>query len=129
MTTPRPTATEKNKPPAGRQDPLGTLDQDIEAFEAGRRKSRSTAAAGLAGGDGYRVLGQLLSGLLGGIGLGWLLDKVAHTTPWGLVGGLLIGTGWSIVSTVRMASRFGAKTNSQPPPGVPAADDDDDDEP
>ena len=126
MTTPRPHPTEKNRQAAGRQDPLGSLDQDIEAFEAGRRKSRSTVAAGLAGGDGYRVLGQLLSGLLGGIGLGWLLDKVAHTTPWGLVGGLLIGTGLSIFSTVRMASRFGGKANSQPPPDVPAAVDDDD---
>jgi ATP synthase protein I len=127
MTTPRPNRTETNKPPAGRQDPLGTLDKDIEAFEAGRRKTRSTVAAGMAGGDGYRVLGQLLSGLLGGIGLGWLLDQVAHTTPWGLVGGLVIGTGLSIFSTVRMASRFGAGTNSQPPPDVPAVVDDDDD--
>ncbi len=126
MTTPRPNPTETNKLPAGRQDPLGTLDKDIEAFEAGRRKTRSTVAAGMAGGDGYRVLGQLLSGLLGGIGLGWLLDQVAHTTPWGLVSGLLIGTGLSIVSTVRMASRFGAGTNSQPPPDVPATVDDDD---
>jgi ATP synthase protein I len=80
----------------------------------------------MAGGDGVRVLGQLLSGLLGGIGLGWLLDQVAHTTPWGLVGGLAIGTGLSIFSTVRMASRTSAAANSQPPPDVPAGVDDDD---
>ena len=126
MTTPRPNPTETNKQPAGRQDPLRTLDQDIEAFEAGRRKTRSTVIGGMAGGDGYRVLGQLISGLLGGIGLGWLVDQVAHTTPWGLVSGLLIGTGLSIFSTVRMASRFGAGTNSPPPPDVPASVDDDD---
>ena len=126
MTTPPPNPTEKNRQPAGRQDPLGTLDQDIEAFEAGRRKTRSTMVAGMAGGDGVRVLGQLLSGLLGGLGLGWLLDQVAHTTPWGLVGGLAIGTGLSIFSTVRMASRMGAGANSKPPPGVPASEDDDD---
>jgi ATP synthase protein I len=125
MTTPEPNSTEKNKQPAGAQDSFGSLDRDIEAFEAGRRKDRSTIAAGIAGGDGYRVLGQLISGLLGGIGLGWLFDRFAHTSPWGLVIGLLIGTGLSIVSTVRMASRFGAKTNSPPPSDAPASVDDD----
>ena len=128
MTTPEPPPTEKNKQPARPQDSFGTLDQDIEAFEAGRRKKRSTVAAGIAGGDGYRVLGQLISGLLGGIGLGWLFDHFAHTSPWGLVSGLLVGTGLSIFSTVRMASRFGAKSNSQPSPGVSASVDNDDDD-
>lgn len=126
MTTPEPIPTEKTKQLAGHQDAFGSLDQDIEAFEAGRRKNRSTVVAGMAGGDGGRVLGQLLSGMLGGIGLGWLFDRVVHTSPWGLVLGLLIGTGLSIVSTVRMASRFGAKANSHPPLDVPASVDDDD---
>ena len=51
----------------------------------------------------------MLGGVLGGVGLGWLLDHFAHTSPLGVVGGLLIGSGLSIYATVRTASRLSAK--------------------
>ncbi len=81
---------------------------------------------GGAAGEGYRVLGQMLGGVLGGVGLGWLVDQLAHTSPWGLVGGLVIGTGLSIYSTVQTASRFGAKAKSQPTAVQPPPVDEDD---
>ena len=110
------------KPGDTGQDPLARLDSDLASFEAGRRK----ASSGLGGeaGAGYRLLGQMLGGVLGGIGLGWLVDHYAHTSPWGLVCGLLIGAGLSIYSAVRTASQMGARI----PPGPAAPEDDDDDD-
>ncbi len=113
-------------PKSGREtrDPLARLDSELASFEASRQKAPS-ASSGEAG-AGYRLLGQMLGGVLGGIGLGWLVDHYANTSPWGLVLGLLIGAGLSIYSTVRTASRMGAKFETKPEPIAPVSDDDDD---
>ena len=100
------------KPPNDSRDPLGRLDSDLAAFEAGRAKGRLPSGIGGAASDGYRLLGQMLGGVLGGIGLGWLLDRFAHTGPFGVVGGLLIGAGLSIYATVRTASRVSARAQA-----------------
>ena len=112
-------------------DPLGRLDERLAAFDAGRRKPRTgmglAAGLGPAAGasDGYRLLAQMLGGVFGGLGLGWMVDHFAHTRPFGLVGGLLIGATMSIVATIRMASRMSARqpTSTMAPP---APDDEDD---
>lgn len=109
------------------RDPLVRLDSDLASFEAGRRKT--PPGAGAEAGAGYRLLGQMLGGVLGGIGLGWLVDHFARTSPWGLVLGLLIGAGLSIYSTVRTASRIGARTETTLAPLAAAqAGDEDEDE-
>jgi ATP synthase protein I len=101
---------------------LARLDTELAALEARRKKA--PAGLGSEAGAGYRLLGQMLGGVLGGIGLGWLVDHFAHTSPWGVVLGLLIGSGLSIYSTVRTATRMGART--APGPTVRPRDDDDD---
>jgi ATP synthase protein I len=123
-----------NRGPGERDgDPLAKLDTALAAFEAGRVKTPAGAGVGGEAGAGYRLLGQMLGGVLGGIGLGWLVDHFAHTTPWGLVSGLLIGAGLSIYSTVRTASRLGARTaaqvtaGSRAKSGSPGPREDDDD--
>jgi ATP synthase protein I len=88
-------------------DPLKRLDERLEAFDAERRRKRPVLDLGQSGGASaaYRFLAQMLGGVFGGVGLGWVLDLVAHTRPWGLIGGLLIGTTTSIVMMIRAASR------------------------
>ncbi len=120
----RPTTPDPKSGGEGR-DPLAKLDTDLASFEASRRKAPS--GMGEAG-AGYRLLGQMIGGVLGGIGLGWLVDHFAHTGPWGLVLGLLIGAGLSIVSTVRTASRLSARPDSRAGHPAPAPVDDDEDE-
>lgn len=118
----KPVTSDPNSGHEGR-DPLARLDSDLASFEAGRRKAPS--GMGEAG-AGYRLLGQMIGGVLGGIGLGWLVDHFAHTGPWGLVLGLLIGAGLSIVSTVRTASRLSARTEVKASPLAAVPDDDED---
>ena len=105
---------------------LKRLDRDLAAFEAGRSKPVGGGMGGAA--DGYRLLGQLLGGVLGGIGFGWLVDHFVHTSPWGLVAGLVIGSGLSIYATVRTASQIGARAekNLGPAASAPRNEDEDD---
>jgi ATP synthase protein I len=126
MRRPEPSEPE---PGHANRDPLARLDRDLAAFEAGRRKARPGTGFGTGAGAaaGYRLLSQMLGGILGGTGLGWLVDRFAHTGHWGLVTGLLVGSGLSIWSTVQMASRMGSGTATKPRPEAQAPDDDDDD--
>jgi ATP synthase protein I len=107
---------------------LERLDQRLEAFEAGRAVKPKAFGIGETSSDGYRVLGEMLGGVLGGTGLGWLVDRFAHTSPWGLIGGLLIGTGLSIYAVVLTASRMSANAAKtlKPAASAPKTDDDDD---
>lgn len=108
------------------QGALGRLDKRLDAFEATRKAKPFALGMGNSASEGYRLLGQMLGGVLGGIGLGWLLDHFAHTGPWGVVGGLLIGAGLSVYATVRTASRISARAEARFAPTVPGADDEDD---
>jgi ATP synthase protein I len=90
------------------QEALRRLDQRLDAFD-GQRASKPDAAAGVAErgvGEGYRLLGEVIGGVLGGLGLGWVADAFAHTVPIFTVVGLLLGTGLSAYMAVRGAERM-----------------------
>jgi len=112
------------------QRALERLDRRLEAFEAGRAAKPKALGIGESASDGYRMLGEMLGGVLGGVGLGWLVDHFAHTGPWGVVGGLVIGAGLSVFATVQTASRISARAAAKLGPGAsaPAAVSDDDDD-
>src|SRR5436305_1568793 len=108
------------------EEALRSLDQRLGAAEAAQaRKVSPDTHAAMA--QGYRFVGEVVGGVLGGVGLGWLVDHFAGTTPLGLLSGLLIGTGLSIFGAVRSA----AKTSRQAmerlgsAPSVPDDEDED----
>jgi ATP synthase protein I len=105
---------------------LRSLDQRLEAAEAAQaRKTSPETHAAMA--QGYRFVGEVVGGVLGGVGLGWLLDRFAHTQPWGLVGGLLIGAGFSIFFAVSTAAKAQGKAMAASGTPPNAADEDDED--
>ncbi|HEY2178985.1 MAG TPA: AtpZ/AtpI family protein [Caulobacteraceae bacterium] len=116
------------KPDESSQGALKRLDRRLEAFEATRAAKPSTLGMGDSAGDGFRLLGQLLGGVLGGLGLGALVDRFAHTSPFGIVAGLLIGVGLSVFAAVRTASAMSAREAAKGPPAAAVADDEDDEE-
>ena len=112
-----------NDPP---DEALASLDQRLGAAEAAQaRKVSGDTHAAMA--QGYRFVGEVVGGVLGGVGLGWLVDHFAGTTPLGLLSGLLIGTGLSIFSAVRSAAKTSrqAMERMAPPPSVPDDEDED----
>ena len=104
------------------------LDQKLDRFEASRRTTPFSLGIGDAGSGGFRMLGQILGGVLGGLGLGWLVDHFAGTGPFGLLIGLMVGLVLSLVMVVRTALAMSAQSAKAgtPPPAAPDTDDDDD---
>jgi ATP synthase protein I len=108
---------------------LKRLDKQLDAFEAGRARKVAGASGGDHGGmaAGYRFLAEVIGGVLGGVALGWLIDRFAHTAPLGLIGGMLIGTGASIFVAVRGAMRMSNEASVKAGPQAPVTGDDEDD--
>ena len=105
---------------------LARLDQRLGAAEAAQaRKVSPETHAAMS--QGYRFVGEVVGGVLGGVGLGWLLDRLAHTQPWGVVGGLLIGTGLSIFIAVSSAAKASRKQLDALGPLPSAPNDEDED--
>jgi ATP synthase protein I len=112
-------------PDEPREEALKSLDARLAAFEA-ERAPKTGGASQRAMGQGYRFLGEVVGGVLGGLGLGWVFDHFAHTAPFGLIGGLLIGVGVSTFVAIRGAGAW-AKTAAATADTLPSVPDDDDD--
>ena len=106
---------------------LKSLDQRLGAAEAAQARTVSVDTH-QAMAQGYRFVGEVVGGVLGGVGLGWLLDHFAHTQPWGVVGGLLIGTGFSIYTAVSAAARANKIVLDRQAPAAPSVPDDEDED-
>jgi ATP synthase protein I len=111
------------EPDESSEQALKRLDDELEAFQASRKASPPPLGLGGSASEGFRLLGQILGGVLGGLGLGWLVDRLAGTAPIGVLAGLLIGTVLSIVAAVRQASLMSAKAATESPPASAPEDD------
>ncbi|GAA4040041.1 AtpZ/AtpI family protein [Parerythrobacter jejuensis] len=54
--------------------------------------------------SGNRVLADLLGGILGGVVIGWAVDALTGTSPWGLLVGLFLGIIVAFRNIFRMAN-------------------------
>ena len=108
------------------EEALSRLGEELNAFEAERARPASTQASRSIG-EGYRLLAELIGGVLGGVGFGWLVDRIFHTSPWGMAVGVSLGAGLSVYLAVRTAVRMGRTAlEAGPPPKAAPWDDDDD---
>ena len=83
---------------------LDRLSRDLEGEKRERAaaerqpKSESTGYA-LA----FRLASEFVAGVLVGAALGWGLDHLAGTSPWGLIGFLLLGFCAGVLNVIRAA--------------------------
>jgi ATP synthase protein I len=110
---------------------LRRLGKRLDALEAGRaRPDRSPTHSAI--GAGYRMIAELIGGVLTGAGFGWLFDQAAdryghvHTGPWGLAVGVALGAGLSVYLAARTAVRMGAQAQAKSGPAPSVPDDDED---
>jgi ATP synthase protein I len=95
-----------SQPDDDSQEALRRLDKRLSAFKAeGAPQGSADRSAEQSMAEGYRLLGEVIGGIVGGLGLGWLVDHFAHTTPFGLVIGLLLGTAAAAYTAVKSASQ------------------------
>ena len=110
-------------PPSGaRGNDLDKRMRDLEAAIAARRPdkisddpaSRNSGTAGM--GYALRLSGEFIAGVVVGAAIGWVVDKVAGTSPWGLVVFLLLGFGAGVLNVLRSANLI-AEHKIRPPEG------------
>ena len=100
------------EPQGPRDEALKRFDERYDAARAANSRKASAANLESGAGAGYTLIGELVGGVLTGLGLGWLVDRLAHTAPFGLIGGLLLGTGVAIFAMVRQATRQADKADA-----------------
>jgi ATP synthase protein I len=85
---------------------LKDLDTRLKALAAKQQKKdghKDDTAGEVGSGQGFQALGELLGGILGGFGLGWLCDQYLGTKPFGMIAGVLIGLVGAVYLIARSA--------------------------
>ncbi len=104
------------------------LDRLARSLDAERRERAAATAPRRSDMKGYslafRLASEFVAGVLVGAAIGWGLDWLAGTTPWGMIVFLLLGFAAGVVNVVRSAEWM-ATTETKPGPG-PDEDRDDD---
>lgn len=115
-----------------REEAIHRLQKSASELEARSAPPRSeTLAATAVVSKAYRIIIELLAGVLVGLGFGIVVDRVFHTTPFGILGGVLLGFAVSIWMAKRTADRLMAQARAAEaanPSPLPAAGRDDEDE-
>ena len=93
--------------PIGEDARLDALDKRLEAAREreGERNRPQVQGADANYRLGNRVLAELLGGMLGGAVIGWVIDLVAGTSPWGLLVMLFAGIGVAFRNIIRLSRR------------------------
>lgn len=100
------------------------LGEELQAFETARARPTSWRPDRSLG-QGYRLVAELIGGVLCGVGFGWLVDQFAGTAPWGVAFGVSLGAGVSVFMAARTAVRMGRQAmEANPPEAVPFDDED-----
>ena len=88
---------------------LDRLSRDLEVERQERAAAeRPRPSGGKSYGMAFRLASEFVAGVLVGAFLGWGLDRLAGTSPWGLIGFLLLGFCAGILNVVRVAGRISA---------------------
>ena len=109
-----------------REEALRSLDERAKALQASTARPDSPMGEASATSQAYRILAELLGGVLVGIAAGAILDRLVGTAPWGLIGGVLAGFGVSVWMGWRTSQRLMAEARASgvEPQSVPFDDDD-----
>lgn len=99
---------------------LGRLDQRLSEFHDSRRRGTDQpgreggydASRGSALARGFRLSSELIAGVLVGALIGWAVDRLFSTSPFGLIVFFLLGFAAGIVNVVRAASGTANRTGS-----------------
>lgn len=96
------------------REPIGD-DARIDALEARlaaareREEQRTGSVVGTEADANYRMGNRVLAELIGGIGggafIGWVIDRFAGTSPWGLLVVMALGIFVAFRNIIQMASQ------------------------
>jgi ATP synthase protein I len=84
---------------------IRTGTADIAEDRKASTSSSSAQSTGQAMGMGFRVVSELVAGVLVGGGIGWGIDRLLGTSPFGLLIMLFVGMGAGFWNVYRLAAR------------------------
>jgi ATP synthase protein I len=91
-------------PDPDRLTDLGKRLDEIQTKQAGRDKRPPPSQSGIAG----RIVAELVAGIIVGGGLGWGVDRLFHTAPWGMIILFVLGAAAGIRSVMQTAQKINA---------------------
>ena len=99
---------EPEREPIGEDARIDALDKRLKAAKE-REEERSKPQGGVEADANYRmgnrVLGELIGGIGGGALIGWVIDRFAGTSPWGLLVMLFLGIIVAFRNIIRISTR------------------------
>lgn len=106
-----------------RDDELERRRRELGASLAARHPKAfegedSAQAGGSSGyGQAFKLSSEFIAGVVVGIGIGWMVDRVAGTSPWGLIVFLLVGFAAGVLNVLRSAGLVAGFGQGKPPAG------------
>ena len=100
-------------PDKERDEALARLNKRADALEAQAAQGKVDYGTQVTG-QAYRILAELIGGVAVGFVIGFVVDRYAGTTPWGMVIGVLTGFGVAVWMAKRTADRLIALAKSDP---------------
>lgn len=99
---------EPGREPIGEDARIDALERRLKAAKE-REEERGKPQGGVEADANYRmgnrVLGELIGGIGGGALIGWVIDRFAQTSPWGLMVMLFLGIVVAFRNIIRIANR------------------------
>ena len=83
---------------------LDRLSRDLASGNQERREAEQPRSSNAGYAVAFRLASEFVAAVLVGAGLGWGFDKVAGTSPWGLIGLLLLGFVAGVMNVMRVAA-------------------------
>lgn len=116
-------------PPESREEAIARLQKSASDLEA-RTAPKSQDYGAQAAGYGYRLMAEMIGGVLVGLAAGWGVDFILRSAPWGMIVGTLLGFAVSVWLAVRSAKALSARALREfgPPQDLPDEPDEDDDD-
>ena len=105
---------------------IGKRLDDVASRKGPARQN--DAGRGRAFGDAFKIVGELVVGVVVGGGVGWFLDRQFHTMPWLLVLCLILGFAAGMSNVIRTARQMQAESEPLQRAAKSVTDDDDDDD-
>lgn len=87
---------------------IDALDERLKAAKEREDQRNRPAGSGAADANyrlGSRVLSELIGGIGGGALVGWVIDRFAGTSPWGLLVLMFLGIIVAFRNIIRISSR------------------------
>lgn len=92
---------------------ISELTARADALQQRTTRPASAGAHGQAVNQAYRIVAELFGGVLVGLAIGFGIDRVLPTDPWGLIGGVLAGFAVAVYMARRTANRLMAQAAAE----------------